>query len=146
MAQRGLWESAVVVVGLIAVALSYGSEDAKKAAFIGPPAPRVTVCKDDWRKCADNSDLINQYGEISTVKNDCRRHADDLAKYGKPEWPWIAFGRYWGGTDYVAKGIARLQEDDAEFQNGFGAMVRSRVTCTYDLAKQQVINVTIKQR
>ena len=49
-------------------------------------------------------------------------------------------------SPYVAKGVARLQEGDAKFQNGFGAMVRSRVTCVYDLAKKQVINVTIDAR
>ena len=54
--------------------------------------------------------------------------------------------RVLGGKDYIAKGVARLQEGDAKFQNGFGAMVRSRVTCVYDLAKKQVINVTIEAR
>jgi hypothetical protein len=138
--------SVAVVIGLIVIAFNAASHQAKEAAFIGPPAPPVITCKDDWHKCEDNSDLVNHYGGMRSAKFDCRKRADDLAKYGTPEWPFIEFGAFWPGTDHVTKGIARLQEGDAKFQNGFGAMVRSRVTCVYDLAKKQVINVTIDAR
>ena len=36
-----------------------------------------------------------------------------------------------------------LVERDAQFQNGFGAMVHSRVECTYDLAGKKVIDIKI---
>ena len=36
--------------------------------------------------------------------------------------------------------IAALIEPEAEFQNGYGAMVHSVVTCKYDLNSQHVVD------
>jgi len=62
--------------------------------------------------------------------------AETLAKFGSPVWPWFAFGSFYSGDNYVKTGIAVLVEPDAQFQNGFGAMVHSRVVCTYDMNRQ----------
>jgi predicted nucleic acid-binding Zn ribbon protein len=100
-------------------------------------------CRSDWTKCADNEQLVNQYSDWSLVQVRCKRAANDRAKYGSPDWPWLAFGSFYKGNNYVTAGIAVAIEPDAQFSNGFGAMVHSRVTCTYDLRANRVTDVQI---
>ena len=69
--------------------------------------------------------------------------AKKLAKYGSPSFPFIYFTRFHRGSDYVRTGLATLIEPEAEFQNGYGAMVHSVVTCKYDLNSQQVVDVSV---
>jgi hypothetical protein len=79
------------------------------------------------------------------VQFECKQEADKQARY-KTEWPSIPFGAFLKGKQYVTSGTAIAIEPDAQFQNGFGAMVRSRVTCTYDLQAQRVMSVDISAR
>lgn len=72
--------------------------------------------------------------------------AERAAKFGTPEFPWLAFGTFHKGRDYVDTGIAYAYEDDAKFQNGFGAMVHSVVQCKYDLTLHQVLDVQITSK
>ena len=67
--------------------------------------------------------------------------ANNQARYSDPTWPWLSFGSFYGGKEYVTSGIAIVIEPDAKFQNGFGAMVGSRVMCTYDFRNEKVISV-----
>ncbi|MGH9806371.1 MAG: hypothetical protein ACRD9W_03780 [Terriglobia bacterium] len=106
------------------------------------PAP-ATDCKSDWTKCSDNEDLVNNYSDWTKVQVECKEEANSEAKYGTPEWPWLPFGSFLKGTDYSTSGIATAIEADAQFQNGFGAMVHSTVTCRYDLRAQKVLDVSI---
>jgi len=52
--------------------------------------------------------------------------------------------RYEEAVEVWQKAVAI--EPDAQFQNGFGAMAHSRVTCTYDLRAGKVIDVAITRR
>lgn len=105
------------------------------------------ACRQDWSRCADNSDVANKYSGWFDVKWDCKRAAENQAKYGDPEWPsYGAFGSFMRGKDYVEKGIATAIETDAKFQNGFGAKVRVRVICTYDLRSKTVLSVNILEK
>ena len=106
----------------------------------------TTPCRSDWTKCADNEELVNKYSGWSLAQVNCKSKATEQAQYGNPVWPWFAFGSFYIGKEYVASGIAIAIEPDAQFQNGFGAMVHSRVTCTYDLRAQRVISVDISAR
>ena len=108
-------------------------------------APKETACDSDWRKCANNEQLVNNYSRWTSVKVECKREADSQARY-KTDWPWLPFGTFIKGNEYVTSGTAIAIEPDAQFQNGFGAMVRSRVICTYDLRAQHVISVDISPR
>lgn len=36
-----------------------------------------------------------------------------------------------------------MLQNEAQFSNGFGAMVHSRVVCTYNLRAKRVLNVSI---
>jgi hypothetical protein len=115
----------------------------------GPPrwsaSQAPPTCKSDWTKCADNRDMANNFDGWFHVKFGCKTAATDRAKYGTPEWPTFFFSSFYPGTNY-STGIVTLIEPDAKFQNGFGAMVHSRVQCEFDLRADKVINVTIAQR
>jgi hypothetical protein len=101
------------------------------------------LCRSDWTKCADNEQLVNSYSDWSLVKVRCKRAANDSAKYGNPDWPWFSFGTFYKENNYVTSGIAVAIEPDAQFSNGFGAMVHSKVICTYDLRAKRVTNVAV---
>ena len=119
-----------------------------RAAPKAAEAP-TSLCRSDWTKCADNEDLANHYSRWVNVKVECKMEANARARYGKPDWGPLLypdFGTFLTGTNYVSSGIAVAIEPDAQFQNGFGAMVHSRVTCTYDLRAGRVINVDISPR
>jgi hypothetical protein len=104
------------------------------------------LCRSDWTKCTDNAQLVNNYAGWSQVESDCKEAANNEAQYGNPDWPWIPFGMFYKGKEYVISGIAIAVEPDAQFSNGFGAMVHSRVTCTYDLRGKHVVSVEILPR
>jgi hypothetical protein len=132
----------------------FGSyEDYKTAVSKGMSAAQYrqyktqkAACHNDWRQCADNEQLVNEWSGWTMVQVRCKSAANDRAKYGDPEWPWLPFGSFFKGKDYVAKGKAVAVEPDAKFQNGFGAKLRVRVTCFYDLAGEKVENVLITER
>jgi hypothetical protein len=101
------------------------------------------TCKSDWHLCSDNADLINNYAEITRGQAYCKIEAEKLAKYGTPKFPWLAFSTFSRGSDYVKTGIVILLEKDAQFQNGFGAMVHSTVTCRYNLNLKEVLDASV---
>lgn len=108
-----------------------------------PIASREGSCKSDWRQCSDNSELVNKFEEISHGSLSCQYAAKKLAKYGTPSFPFLSFSNFRSGNDFVRTGLARLVEPDAQFQNGYGALVHSVVTCKYDLNSRQVVDVSI---
>ena len=112
----------------------------------GPTQAAALSCKTDWTKCADNADMANNFKGWFDVKYDCWKQAADMAKYGTPEFPSLFyFSSFRPGTDF-STGKVTVIENDAKYQNGFGAMARSRVVCDYDLNTHKVINVKIDSR
>ena len=109
-------------------------------------ATQEDPCRSDWSKCTDNEQLVNHYSDWSHIQVECKYAANDRAKYGDPKWPWFPFGTFYKGNNYVTTGTAIAVEPDAQFSNGFGGMVHSRVTCTYDLRAKRVMNVDISSR
>lgn len=103
------------------------------------------TCVSDWRKCKDNSDLVNNFSNILSIQSACKRAADDQAKYGTPEWPWLAFSSFYQGASYIDTGTVIVIEKKAKFQNIFGAMASATVTCMYDLKSKSIITVEINQ-
>jgi hypothetical protein len=132
----------------IRAALEKARQDAElKAAEQRREELQIGLCRSDWTKCADNAQLANNYSRWFDAKAACKTEANERAQYGTPVWPWLSyFGTFRTGKDYVTSGIAVAIEPDAQFQNGFGAMVHSRVTCTYDLRAQRVVSVDISPR
>ena len=133
----------LLVVGLVGWALASADHTSTPAA---KPTAEDELCRYDWTKCADNEQLVNHYSDWSHVQVECKHTANDRAKYGNPDWPWAAFGSFYKGNNYITSGIAVAVEPDAQFSNGFGAMVHSRVTCTYDLRAKRVTDVMVSAR
>ncbi|MDA1335228.1 MAG: hypothetical protein O2794_04470 [bacterium] len=98
---------------------------------------RASLCKYSYSSCRNNSDLVNNWEKMSTVRVACQMAAEKNAKYGSPDWPWVAFGNYAEGNDYAKEHQIRLQDNEVKFQNGFGAMVKTSVKCFYDLRTQK---------
>ena len=72
--------------------------------------------------------------------------AKDGARYGAPKFAWFSFGSFLPGGDYPRTGIVTATEPDAQFSNGFGAMVHTRVICQYDLNRDIVTHVSFDQK
>jgi len=102
-------------------------------------------CATEWSLCATNADMANQYRDWTMAQVLCKSAATGQARYGSPSFPWLSFSSFLKGTTYKS-GIATLIEPDAQFPNGFGAMVHSQVSCQYDLVAKRVLNVTIEPR
>lgn len=127
---------AIGVLGWIGVSLGTGGSGG--VATTGPS------CKTNWTLCTDNADLENNYLVDSSAPFDCKQEAIQRAKYGDPKFPWAyPFSTFYTGDQYPKTGIAILVEKAAQYQNGFGAMVHTRVTCTYDLRAKKVLNIEI---
>ena len=89
--------------------------------------------------------MANNYGGWYKVKSACKMQANDMAKYGTPEWPWLAFSSFLPGDDYRT-GVVTAVETKAKFQNGFGAMARVEIICRYDLRTGTVLDVTVNDQ
>ncbi|HEU5048596.1 MAG TPA: hypothetical protein VFT64_12225 [Rickettsiales bacterium] len=106
--------------------------------------PQEQACVEDWKKCADNLQMANNYHNWFHVQYICKQAAIKGAQYGTPEFPQFeSFGRLRDGTDYVETGVVFVYEPDAKFQNAFGAMQHVGVECQYDLNKNEVVSVNI---
>jgi hypothetical protein len=122
-------------------------QPAPQPAAASPAVATDDGCHDDWKKCTDNAELANKYGNYIHVQSMCQQEANHEAKSGTPVWPgfWSGgpFSRFHTGNEYVTTGIVVLIEPDAQFSNGFGAMVHSTVTCTYDPNNDAVRSVDV---
>lgn len=139
--------SAIAVVIVLVVGynlIKSNSSDTSPGSTAAATEPAAS-CKTDWHLCSDNADLINNNSSILGAQIACKSSANDLAKFGSPEWPWLPFGSFYKGDDGVKTGKLRLVEKDAKFQNGFGAMAHVIVNCTYDLTSKSVIDVSVDQ-
>lgn len=108
-----------------------------------PPGPS---CKSDWKLCADNSALMNEPHWSLTISSKCKAAANERARFGSPTWPWLPFSTFNGGRGYIDTGLAIAIEPDGQIQNQFGAMVHSRVECTFDLGSQSVSDIEVQER
>lgn len=106
-------------------------------------------CKLDWKKCADNAEIMNEApGPAIHAQVACKMAANRLAKFGTPEWPsWPSpvFSTFNAGDSALKTGILILVEKDAKFSNGFGAMAHVEVRCTYDMNADRVVDVTVNE-
>ena len=109
-----------------------------------PTTPTKPSCKSDWRRCIDNTELVNNFEGIWGIKYDCRDQANKLAKYGDPKWPSYGyFGSYFANEHFLPSKRITLIEKDAQYQNGFGAFRHVGVRCVYDLEGGRVVSVNL---
>lgn len=126
----------IVFMGLLAIGFLGSAGDGKSPG-------QSNGCESNWKACRDNEDLANHYRDWSRITVACKMAAERAARYGTPEFPWLPFGSFRKGRDYVETGIVDVYEKEAKFQNGFGAMVHSTVACTYDLNADKLMDVQI---
>lgn len=134
--QKNLGYAAIVAVIILPIIMS--GEDSKKS-------PQEKSCEEDWKQCSDNEQLANNYKKWSYISASCKTAASKMAKFGKPDFPWMAFGTFHTGRSYIDSGIAYAIENEAKFQNAFGTTVNNtRVICEYDLKTDKVLNVLVE--
>lgn len=100
------------------------------------------ACKRSWQACEDNGDYVDIHGGTSKEVW-CEDEAEKRAR-GKVEWPSFSFGSYLTGDSIHEDGTITIIENDALFQNGFGAMMRMRVECTVDVRSKEIVGLDIK--
>jgi hypothetical protein len=71
--------------------------------------------------CARTTTTWAKWYDLSDVRAACKREANEMAKYGTPEWRDRYVAMYHTGADGLA-GTAKLIEPDVKFQNRFGAI------------------------
>lgn len=106
---------------------------------------QTPTCKSDWTKCKDIEEMADKNSDFRSARWDCERKTTAMAKYGEPKWPKYPFEGYRVYKTDQAAGRIVFAEDDAQFQNGFGAMAHVRIDCEYDLKSKKVTNVDIRQ-
>jgi hypothetical protein len=109
-------------------------------------SPSKPSCASDWKLCADNADLMQNYSNMIRVRSRCRTEANTHAKFGDPKWSSGVFGRYRKGSDYISTGRVTMGEDDVQFQNAFGAWQHMKAICIYDLNSDKVDSVELLER
>jgi hypothetical protein len=144
--RKHVFGKVVLVIGAIGAAIYVAQNIGSGPAAPQTPAEaKINACRADWHKCEDNSQMANNWNGWSHVKGECKDAANQMAKYGDPKWPWLAFSSFYGGSSYTS-GKVTVIEPDAQFQNGFGAMAHVQVVCDYDLNQKTVLNVSLNPR
>jgi hypothetical protein len=140
--------SIICALGIVAI-LVMASGEHKDVGDGGDRVDKTSnLCQKNWEKCADNADLINNFVDNnlsvkSDIMNDCTNGAEKLTKYGTPKWSWIKFGKFKSGDDFPKTGVIFIVDDEAMFQNEFGAYKHVMVNCEYDLRNSQLLNVEV---
>lgn len=125
---------AVLIIGFLIWAANEGAK-IEKAEKANP------TCISDYTKCKDDDDLIEHHETKDgfSMSIACESEAKNLAKYGTPKFSFPPFPRYFKGQLYIVTGRATLLDDDAQFQNGFGAYENVMARCQYDLKTDRAI-------
>ncbi len=132
--------------GLASIQRRFGAyPEAIALPVIAVPEP-IPACRDHWSRCRDNHDVLKTYPAIGEAQVACKSRANSMASYGNPDWPGLPFRETVSGTQAPRTGIITLMEDQARFQNGFGAMARVVVLCSYSLRDRVVVDVKVQQR
>jgi len=104
------------------------------------------ACIRNWSSCSDNAQLASDWPGWARVQAECKLAVDERAKYGAPEWPWLAFSSFLKEPDYVKTGKAIAIEPDAKIKSGSDTSMRVRAICNYDLRAGRVEDVIMVER
>lgn len=130
--RRWLWILPLLVIAMLIVLQHKGGTTNESA-----------TCVNDFRKCTDNADVVNNNLDAKYAGGLCRSEVDDHVKYGSPKWPWVKFGKFHTGNDFPRTGEIWIIDDEVQIQNMYGAMARTTVQCKFDLASKKVIEIGI---
>jgi hypothetical protein len=130
--------AAIVFFIVVALYLAHVGQVAEvlKQATVGDKA-----CHRNWKLCKDNKDLVDNNDAMLVATSSCKAAAEQRARYGAPQWPWMAFSNFPAGDDFPKRGMLVLNEPDAQFPNQDGAMQHARVRCIYSLETMSVADV-----
>ncbi|MEE1656745.1 hypothetical protein VB618_11095 [Microvirga sp. CF3062] len=106
-----------------------------------PKDPAVEACRQDFRKCTTQDQLVDTYQGMREAHTTCKQAARKLARFGDADLPFYAFETYFPIEKSFATGQISLVETEAKYQNAYGAMQRVRVKCVYDLTNKTVVEV-----
>ena len=107
--------------------------------------PKTPSCETDWKACADNAEVVNKNWKALLAVYKCKDKANEMAKFGQPQWPWHSFAYFTRGKSYLEGSLILLVDKDVKFQNGFGVYGKVTVRCLFDLKSDSVIDVTIDE-
>ncbi|CAA0112396.1 Uncharacterised protein [Starkeya nomas] len=125
----------------LAVALGWWWAAPKAKTYIEYSGLHV-ACHHDYTKCTWQEQLVTKYKRIEEARADCVEVAKKLARYGDAQFPDMPFQGYLPNEKSVDTGKLSLIENDARYQNGFGAWQHVTLTCLYDLDAREVVEVT----
>ena len=100
------------------------------------------TCRDNYTVCASQDQLVETYKRMNEARSDCKREAQKLARYGDAQLPSLPFLSYLTTESSIDTGKISLVENEARYQNGFGAMQHTIVTCIYDLDAREIVEVS----
>ena len=136
---------AIAFVGFFIVAMTVSSRN-EKASNTTEQANTTkqanASCVSDWSKCVDVPALANNWKGFTSARVECKMAAEERAKY-ETKWSW---GPFSPDVGKIVNGVVTLVDDEARFQNGYGAMARVKVFCKYDLQSAKVLDVSILER
>jgi uncharacterized protein len=143
------WIELTSAPGLYARAQSLASKLAAEKALADQKAAEEAAsktCERNWRYCADNADVANNYSGMSRLEVKCKMAVDRLAKFGDPDWGgWLSmpFSTFIRGDSAKNSGTITLIDNEVQLQNGFGAYGRAKPVCVVDLETEEIISLEV---
>ena len=132
------------LLGIILILFLVIISRSKPPTAAPPPTP---TCKNDYRLCADNADVMNNYNRIDWARSQCVSELENHAKYGKPEFKSIpipgardysiAFLMYDKGNDFPSTGVVKMSDNTVRVPNIHGAKELSTVVCWYNFISEK---------
>jgi hypothetical protein len=115
------------------------SPASKQTTETQPKEAGGEACKQDWRECKDNSDVVETSKKArDAAAFDCKQAATKQTRYGTPDWGWYVFGSYVPGSDAPRTGKLTLVDDNVDVSNQYRAKMHAKIVCEYDLNAKRV--------
>jgi len=99
------------------------------------------TCRNDYTACASQEELVDTYPDMTEAHTSCKRAARKLSSYGDADLPFFSFESYFPYENSAKSGKISLIENNARFQNEFGAMEHVKLKCAYDLKTKKVLEI-----
>lgn len=104
----------------------------------------LVACRKDYTQCRTQEELYNNF-DLIPARVACKSEAKGRANYGDPDFPGSSFvDGYFPSQNTAKTGVITLVENEARFQNAFGAMRRVSIKCTYDLKAEKLLYLNIE--
>jgi len=112
-----------------------------KPTLISVAREEIATCRNDYIACASQEELVDTYQDMTEAHTSCKRAARKLSRYGDADLPFFSFESYFPYENSAKSGKISLIENNARFQNEFGAMEHVKLKCAYDLKTKKVLEI-----